>query len=268
MKITKKLPAEQPNHGGVSPARQFVVLGTSLIIFVVAVYLAGEAIISRGIVYIPQNWEHRLFSRVISANLPLADDARNPQVQALLDRIVKVTPEVSLPLTLKVISDEVPNAMALPGGLILVTDELLKEAQSENEISMVLAHEVGHFTLRHHLRRVGRSLVLPTLSALVFGDASVSALVTQSSALVELSYSRNEELAADSFALDTLNRVYGHVGGATDFFERVAGLELNLPGGKYVSSHPVSEERIQALHSQIRANRYQSKASIKKDGAL
>jgi predicted Zn-dependent protease len=264
MKITKKLPAEQINHGEVSPAKQFITLGVCLVCFAVALYLTGEALISRFIVYIPQNWEHRIFSKVISSNLSLTDNAHDPQVQSLLDRIVKVSPEISLPFRAKIISEDTPNAMALPGGLIIVTDGLLKEAQSENEITMVLAHEVGHFTLRHHLRRIGRSLVLPALSALLFGDVSLSALVTQSSTLVELNYSRNEELAADSFALDALNRVYGHVGGSTDFFQRVSGLELHLPGDRYISSHPVSEERVQALHSQIQEKGYPTGTPNKK----
>jgi len=268
MKITTKLPAEHHNHGELSPARQFLTLGVCLALLVVTVYFAGGVLISRAVMYIPQNWEHQLFARLFTPDDTHEHDAQNAQVQTLLDRIVTTTPEVSLALRATVISDAAINAMALPGGTILVTDSLLKSAQSENEIVMVLAHEVGHFTLRHHLRRVGRLLVLPALTALVFGDPSLTSIAQRSSTLVELSYSRQEELAADSFALEALNRVYGHVAGATDFFQRDSSLGPNVPGEKYVSSHPVSEARVHALSLQIRERGYQIKSLVAKSSAL
>jgi predicted Zn-dependent protease len=251
MKIVKKLPHDQVNHGDSSPGRQFLMLGACLLVLAVGVYYAAGAIISRAVLYVPQNLEHRLFSRLVLHSEFVKNTQQNPHAQALLDRLAQATPEISLPLRIIVIFDSVSNAMALPGGIIIITDKLLQDVGSENELAMVLAHELGHFTLRHHLRRVSRLLLLPALTAVLFGDASTTGLVSRSSTLFELSYSRAEESAADSFALDTLNRVYGHVAGATEFFQRNASLDSQELGGKYGSSHPLSTERVRAIDLQI-----------------
>lgn len=256
MKIIKKLPREQINHGDDSPGRQFLILGACLLVLAVGVYYAAGTVISRAVLYVPQNLEHRLFSRFGLHPELARNNQQSPHAQAVLDRLAKATPEISLSLRIVVISDSISNAMALPGGMIVITDKLLQDVQSENELAMVLAHELGHFTLRHHLRRVSRLLLLPALTTVLFGDASTTGLVSRSSTLFELSYSRAEESAADSFALDTLNRAYGHVAGATEFFQRNASLDSQALGGKYSSSHPLSTERVRAIDLQIRQKGY------------
>ena len=47
-----------------------------------------------------------------------------------------------------------PNAVALPGGIMVMTDELVKLARSDDEIIAVLAHELGHIEQRHFMRRL------------------------------------------------------------------------------------------------------------------
>src|SRR5207237_8201829 len=45
-----------------------------------------------------------------------------------------------------------PNAFALPGGVVVLTDELVRLAQSADQLSAVMAHEIGHLRARHALR--------------------------------------------------------------------------------------------------------------------
>ena len=45
-----------------------------------------------------------------------------------------------------------PNAFALPSGIIMVTDELVRIAEHPEEFESVLAHEAGHMVHRHSLR--------------------------------------------------------------------------------------------------------------------
>lgn len=149
------------------------------------------------------------------------------------------------------------NALALPGGRIVVWRGLINAAESENELAMVLAHELGHFAQRDHLRGLGRGLVLLALSTVLFGgDDAVSGVVQRSLAGTDLKFSRQQELAADAWGLKLLASRYGHVGGSTDFFRRAAGKEKLPQWADFAATHPASAKRLAALEKQLAASNY------------
>lgn len=94
------------------------------------------------------------------------------------------------------------NAMALPGGSIIVTDALLA-LLSEDELLAVLAHEMGHVDLQHGLRNIIQSLGVTLVLSAIIGDVSLlaeSALVAAPVIIQQMSYSRDMEREADEFA--------------------------------------------------------------------
>lgn len=139
------------------------------------------------------------------------------------------------------------NAIALPGGNIMVFSGLLAKIESENELAMVLAHEMGHFVNRDHLRGLGRGLGMAVGTTLLFGqDSAASNLVVTTMMSFQARYSQGQEAAADRFGLELLEKRYGHVGGATDFFRRLA----EKAGGNIpylLASHPHPQARIAVL---------------------
>jgi Zn-dependent protease with chaperone function len=100
-----------------------------------------------------------------------------------------------------------PNAFALPGGDIVLTDELVANC-STAEVKAVLAHELGHVERRHTLRQLIVASGTAALATAIFGDASsLSVAVTGAPAfLLELEYSRELESEADAFAFALLER--------------------------------------------------------------
>ncbi len=152
-------------------------------------------------------------------------------------------------------TDEV-NAVALPGGNIVVYSGLLKKVESENELAMVLAHELGHFAHRDHLRALGRGLGLAVATGLLFGgDSEASNLVSNTLLTFQAQYSRSQEAAADQYGLDLLAKRYGHAGGATTFFTRLA----RQAGDKLpylFASHPHPQSRIDDLNARIKTRHY------------
>jgi predicted Zn-dependent protease len=148
------------------------------------------------------------------------------------------------------------NAIALPGGNIVVYSGLLNNVQSENELAMVLAHELGHFAHRDHLRGMGRGLGVAVATGLLFGgDSGASDLVSKSLLTYQAQYSRSQEAAADRFGLDLLVSRYGHAGGATPFFLRLSrGAGGHLP--YLFASHPHPQSRIDDLNKRIQARHY------------
>lgn len=95
------------------------------------------------------------------------------------------------------------NAFALPGGTIVVTDEMVKLAAHDDELAGVLAHESAHVRNRHALRHVLQSTGTGLLIAAVTGDiTSITSLsATLPTALIDAGYSRDFEYEADDAAV-------------------------------------------------------------------
>jgi predicted Zn-dependent protease len=190
----------------------------------------------------------------------------NPDLTKLLQKLVKTLPPES-PLhkykfSVSVAENEAVNAMALPGGQIMVFSGLLNKVHSENELAMVLGHELGHYAHRDHLRGMGRGLGVTLALAMFFGqDSSVAGIASDLFLGMEMRYSRQQETAADAFGLDMLAAGYGHAGGATDFFSRLAG----EAGGKFpylLASHPHPDDRIVGLQKMIAEKGYPLRKTV------
>ena len=184
----------------------------------------------------------------------------NPALGQRLQSLLDSLPEDSLlhnyQFRIFLSDTEDVNAIALPGGNIVVYAGLLNEVKSENELAMVLAHELGHFAHRDHLRGLGRGLGVAVAATLLFGEESAaSSLVSKALLTFQTKYSQDQESAADQFGLDLLARRYGHAGGATDFFSRLtedAGSKLPY----LLASHPHPQVRIDALNKLIKGRHY------------
>jgi Zn-dependent protease with chaperone function len=146
-----------------------------------------------------------------------------------------------------------PNAFALPGGTVVVLDELVAAARHDDEIASVLAHEIGHVHGRHTLRHVLQTSAAAVIVAAVVGDVlSMSSYAAALPAfLLEARYSRDFEREADVFGLALLDRAgidRGH------FVRFLARLEAEHPSGVpgFLSTHPRADERGRAAEQERR----------------
>ncbi len=183
-------------------------------------------------------------------------DALNVLLERLKAKLPAQTGNPSRAYQVLYIPEDTVNAAAIPGDRILIYDGLLQQVESENELMMILGHELGHFTNRDHLRGLGRGLLIQLGVAMLTGDpGSLQAIaVSGIAALGQAKFSQSQEKQADEVGLTLLNAVYGQVAGATDFFERMSRKEgVNFA---ILSTHPPSKERIQALNQLIQVRSY------------
>ena len=205
--------------------------------------------------WIPPSFEVRVFSssRIVDLLAPEGDEAdrRAERVAELLDRLARHWPENPYAFHVAIQEESTPNAVAFPGGLVVVTSGLLEQVESENELAFVLGHEIGHFRHRDHLRGIGRgvafALVMGALG--LGGNGGAAQLAALSGQLAARGFDRDQERDADRFGLMLVQREYGHVAGAWDFFEgaRGGGGSARTEIVHYLATHPLNEERIQAL---------------------
>ena len=180
------------------------------------------------------------------------ESSRDPRATYALDLLnsMRDAEDVErVPLRLNLYESEFPNAGVFPGGHIVVSDELFDAVESENALAFVLAHELGHFEHRDPLERLGRGLVFLTISsALGLNSGSSGDAVSIASGLADLHYGRNQELAADEFALETVFEYYGHGGGSLEFFEVILESGEGNRYTEYFSTHPLTQIRIDRLY--------------------
>ncbi len=142
-----------------------------------------------------------------------------------------------------------PNALALPGGPVLLTDALV-DLLGDDEILAVIAHEFGHIEERHGLRQLVRASLLLLAVTTVFGgnDSLVEELAAAGVSLATLDYSRSFEREADQYAagmLDRAGRSPGDLADALRKFADVCGQACRET--HWFSTHPAIADRIEAL---------------------
>ena len=140
-----------------------------------------------------------------------------------------------------------PNAFALPGAVIIMTDEMVALAETEEELLAVLAHEIGHVEMRHATRSVLQNSVIGVVAVTVTGDAATlsGAVASLPMLVAQTKYSREFESEADDFAFRLLRQKGYSANAFADLMERLSE-KSGLDGGAFpwISSHPVTSERI------------------------
>jgi Zn-dependent protease with chaperone function len=141
-----------------------------------------------------------------------------------------------------------PNAFALPGGDIVITDALLEMLADEPDAVMtVLGHELGHVQYRHGLKLVLHAGAVSVVASIVVGDFS-SLLAAAPAVLAGNAYSRDNEREADAYGRSLARAAGVDTSRMAVFFERVAkqrpGTVDSHPIAIAISTHPADEERV------------------------
>ncbi|MEM6273667.1 MAG: M48 family metallopeptidase [Myxococcota bacterium] len=233
-----------PEH----PLKEALTLVVGAAVLIVGLTMLLVFAIDRFVDWLPPETETRLLQTDWSTS-----DEEGPEqarLQVMVDQLAEGWPENPYTFRVSIWPSEVPNAFALPGGVIGVTRGLLDEVTSENEIAFVLAHEIGHFKNRDHLRGLGRGLAIGLAWAWLTSSGASLDVGNLISQVTQRSFAREQESEADEVGLRLLVAEYGHAGGATKFFERRAADEdsadaVALP----FSTHPLSDERVDALRA-------------------
>jgi predicted Zn-dependent protease len=164
----------------------------------------------------------------------------------------------------RVLNSPAVNAAAIPGGTILIFSGLIDSAQSDNEVAFIIGHEIGHFNNRDHLRKFGRLMVM-VIGLVVLRDGNTANnFILKQVQNADMRYSQQQELAADRYGLDSINRAYGHVGGSTDFFDRLGQLTTDSRWAYLFATHPHPKKRSETLNELINFLEYKKEQTSPK----
>jgi len=151
------------------------------------------------------------------------------------------------------------NAFALPGGPILITDDLIRDAESPDELAAVVAHEVSHIEKRHVMQAVWRSLGIGLLLDAVVGGGSGAGqqAVLLAGQATDLRYGRDAESEADARGQQLLHVQGLSSQGMASFFARLSGKADGAETDpdelerltEFASTHPDSARRAQVARA-------------------
>lgn len=139
------------------------------------------------------------------------------------------------------------NAFALPGGTVVMTDELVELANNNDELTAVLAHELGHVKYRHALRQLFEGTISGIVIIAITGDVS-SIASGLSTMMMNMKYGRDMETEADQYALNSLNKACL----PTRAFASILLSLTKSAGGdampEMISSHPDTQKRVMPFY--------------------
>ena len=192
---------------------------------------------------------------------PISNNAEyNAMVQRAGERISKVAasdmPDAEWEFVVFEDDDQI-NAFAMPGGKVAVYTGLFKVALNENDLAIVMGHEVAHVSAHHGNERMSQQL-LTSGGAIALGVSTkdmddgkrqllMAAYGAGTTLGILLPYSRYHESEADEIGLLYAARAGYDPRAAIPFWERMSAQSAGSAPPEFLSTHPSGETRIERL---------------------
>lgn len=203
---------------------------------------------------IPVAWEEGLGAAAVDLVAPpgkrCTDPARMRAIEEIVGALVAPLPRLPYRFRVVVLDDPAVNALAAPGGYIVLFRGLLEQTRTAEELAGVLSHELQHILRRHTTRALLQHASTGLLVAVLVGDANSAMAYGLESARIlgTLQYSRQSEEEADTAGMRMLLDAGIDPAEMIRFFETLAKEGGDFPGPlKYLSTHPGTADRIQKL---------------------
>ncbi len=187
------------------PLRYLLIILACIILppFVFAVWVYGIPAMTNAVAdRVPTEWEEKLGQDYYQTLFKESIKEPDPQVRKALDEISKrllaSVPDQPYHFRVYVHPSKMVNAMALPGGTIILFQGLINKTETPEELAGVMAHEFQHVLKRHYTRDIIRSEAINILATVVSGDSTMSVLIQAGGLLEFLRYSRELESQADA----------------------------------------------------------------------
>jgi Zn-dependent protease with chaperone function len=223
-------------------------LGGAALAVGLLLWLKGDALLELAAPLVPHTLTAPIGEGVVAQ---LGQRCATPASTAALNRLATRLGAARLPepLTVTIIDQPIVNALALPGGQVVVFRKLVADAKSPDELAGVLAHEFAHVARRHPnkmlLRQFGVSLFLKSLGGDTAGFADLALLIQTT---------RAAEGEADRGAIAMLREAAISPVATAAFFDRMGTKSADDSAlmkriGSYAATHPADADRALAFRA-------------------
>jgi predicted Zn-dependent protease len=181
---------------------------------------------------------------------PTRDAALNRQIAEICQNLRRGVTDKRRAFHAEVVQLDPPNAMALPGGFIFLSESLTEFCGRQSaEIAFIIGHEMAHILRGHAWSRMVKQTASQVASAASLRAGPLGQWLRRSGlGLLQNAHAREEEQEADALGL-RLAVAGGYVpGGAVTLLRRLEKTDADAAaGGVYFSSHPPPSDRLNAL---------------------
>ncbi|MBN1798470.1 MAG: M48 family metallopeptidase [Spirochaetales bacterium] len=241
-----------------------IIVATSILIALGVVYLlpggnsdSGQDADGSGLdsisISLENNLKELIKAQIDAENRYLTHPRVIGAITEIKDRFLPLIENNPFEVDILVIESPTVNAMAFPGGLVIIYSGLIKYTDSAEELAGIIAHELGHVVHRDSMNLLVRSFTVSFLINVVSGGRSPELANEIIRDLINSSYSREQEQSADSFAFELLTDAGInplHLAHMFEKFEKITGPDRGLL--KYISTHPsLDSRRKKALESAL-----------------
>jgi Zn-dependent protease with chaperone function len=238
----------------------FLVTGISVIVLFSWLYVrflspwVGEQVAG----FIPKHIEKKLGEASINGLLNFGEVDSLKSI-ALKEFVTELNMVKDYDLKTYYVDSDITNAMAAPGGQIVVFDGIVQLTDCYDQLAGLLSHEAAHVNQRHSLKSIGRSVSVYFILSAITGDVAGSSgiILEQAAQLNQLSNSRKDESEADEIAISELVKRGMNPIALAELFDRLQNknsilkdstlLEGTLDKLEFLSTHPNTDKRIELI---------------------
>jgi predicted Zn-dependent protease len=193
------------------------------------------------------------YARQINAQLPIVRDAEvNRYVSLLGEAIARVADQRNLDWHFFVVDSREVNAFAVPGGYVYVNRGLIERTTRMSQLAGVLAHEIGHVTLRHSVQQMEKAqtanvgVTLACILTRICESQAAGAVINVGGSLVFAKFSRDDEREADRMAVQYVTAAGIDPRGIPEMFQILIDERNRRPSGvsAWFNTHPLEEDRL------------------------
>ncbi len=156
-------------------------------------------------------------------------------------------------------SDQI-NAFCMPGGKIAFYHGILSKLNlTDDEVGMVMGHEIAHALREHARERMGKSMATNTLSKIGGALASVylgvdprvtDAVAMQGANLINLKFGREDESEADLVGMELAARAGYNPRAGVSLWQKMSAVNKGAPP-QWMSTHPSGKTRIKDIEANL-----------------
>jgi predicted Zn-dependent protease len=176
----------------------------------------------------------------------------NPQILSSIDSLVTKICESNKidrnKIQVHILDKDEINAFALPNGHLVIYSGLISNADSPEELTGVIGHELAHIELNHVMKKLVKEIGLSVLISMTTGSGGTEAIKEAAKLLSSSAFDRDLEKEADIKAVDYLVKAEVNPEHFANFLYKLSKEEQDeMKYLTWISTHPESKERAEYI---------------------